>query len=118
MSRACQAIGLCRATAYRRLNPRPKPLTSARRPNHRRLSDAERTRVLEVLDSERFVDQPPREVYATLLGEGTSFVRRARCIGCFTSEELFVIGETIANAENMLFLGSKPPPQIRFGRGI
>jgi putative transposase len=27
--------------------------------------------VLELLDSERFIDQPPREVYATLLDEGT-----------------------------------------------
>jgi len=29
--------------------------------------------VLEVLDSERFLDQPPREVFATLLGEGQFF---------------------------------------------
>jgi putative transposase len=41
-----------------------------RRPNHRRLSQAEREQVLAVLDSERFIDQPPREVYATLLEEG------------------------------------------------
>jgi transposase InsO family protein len=41
-----------------------------RRPNHRRLSQAERAEVLEVLDSERFIDQPPREVYASLLEEG------------------------------------------------
>jgi putative transposase len=36
----------------------------------RALSEAERQSVLEVLHTERFVDQPPREVYATLLAEG------------------------------------------------
>jgi putative transposase len=41
------------------------------KPSHRRIPDDERAAVLEVLDSERFIDQPPREVYATLLSEGT-----------------------------------------------
>ena len=71
MNRACQALGLSRATAYRRLRPRP-PKESVRRPrSRRRMSDAEGAEVLAVLDSERFSDQPPREVYATLLSEGT-----------------------------------------------
>ena len=35
-----------------------------------KLSLAERTRVLEVLDSEEFVDQAPLQVYATLLERG------------------------------------------------
>jgi transposase InsO family protein len=34
------------------------------------LSEPEREAILEVLHSERFVDQPPAEVYATLLEEG------------------------------------------------
>jgi len=37
----------------------------------RRISDVERETILETLDSERFAEQPPREVYATLLSEGT-----------------------------------------------
>lgn len=72
MTRACQAVGLSRATAYRRLRP-PPPASAERRTGRRsmrRLSDAERTEVLAVLDSERFIDQPPREVYAALLSEG------------------------------------------------
>lgn len=36
----------------------------------RRLDAKERSRILEVLHSERFVDQAPAEVYATLLDEG------------------------------------------------
>jgi hypothetical protein len=42
--------------------PRPRPARS--------LSEVERQKVLEVLHSERFVDQSPGEVYATLLDEG------------------------------------------------
>jgi putative transposase len=71
MNRACEAVGLPRATAYRHGRPRPPRVTQPRRRSSRRMSDAERAAVLAVLDSERFVDQPPREVYATLLSEGT-----------------------------------------------
>ena len=35
-----------------------------------RLSRVERERVLEVLNSDEFVDQPPAQVYATLLERG------------------------------------------------
>ena len=71
MNRACEALGLPRATAYRRLRPpmvtcAPPPKTS-----HRRIPDGEREAILAVLDSERFIDQPPREVYGALLSEGT-----------------------------------------------
>jgi len=40
------------------------------KPSHRSVPDAERNAILTVLDSERFIDQPPREVYAKLLSEG------------------------------------------------
>jgi len=71
MSRACAAVELSRATAYRRLQPAQAAAEPPSRPHSkRRLSDGERARVLEVLDSKRFIDQPPREVYATLLTEG------------------------------------------------
>jgi putative transposase len=68
--RACQAVGLSRATAYRHLRPAPAPATRTRKRSHRRIPDATRAEILSVLDSERFIDQPPREVYATLLSEG------------------------------------------------
>jgi putative transposase len=69
-SLACRALGVARASLYRFLKPkqaqqrteRPKPLRS--------LSQAERAEVLDVLHSERFVDQAPAEVYATLLDDG------------------------------------------------
>lgn len=40
-------------------------------PSQRRIPQGEREAILAVLDSERFIDQPPREVYAALLSEGT-----------------------------------------------
>jgi len=65
---ACDGLGVSRAGLYRRRKP-AKP--SAVRSSHRALSDDERTGVLSVLNSDRFVDRAPAEVYATLLDEGT-----------------------------------------------
>jgi transposase InsO family protein len=64
----CAALGVPRATYYRRRRPQNAP--PRRRPFPRALSDAERTAVLAVLHEPRFVDLPPAEVYATLLDEG------------------------------------------------
>lgn len=66
----CEALGIPRSTVYRQLarekdpperNPRPVPT--------RALSSSERSGVLEMLHSERFVDKSPGEVFATLLDE-------------------------------------------------
>ena len=66
---ACQALGVSRATFYRRQRstpghqqPRPTPA--------RALCQAEREQVLDVLAGPRFVDRAPAEVMATLLDEG------------------------------------------------
>lgn len=68
---ACAALALPRATFYRRrASAAARPYRARPRPS-RALSDAERARVLEVLDSERFADKAPKEAYATLLDEGT-----------------------------------------------
>lgn len=71
MNRACKAVGLPRATAYRHQLPPMVTCAPPRPPSHRRIPDAERAQVLSVLDTERFIDQPPREVYGKLLSEGT-----------------------------------------------
>ncbi len=65
----CEALGASRASYYRRLQPRP--LGPRRRVRAARaLRAEERAGLLDVLNSERFVDQPPAQVYATLLDEG------------------------------------------------
>jgi putative transposase len=67
---ACRALGIARATWYRRRQT-PAPTVRRRRPHGpRALSDAERQQVRDVLYSPRFVDVAPAEVVATLLDEG------------------------------------------------
>ena len=65
---ACEALGVSRATFYRRQEPtapqQPRPTPA------RALSTEERQAVLNELDSDRFVDRAPGEVGATLLDEG------------------------------------------------
>ena len=70
MNVACEALGVSRATAYRHLWPRARVEREPRDPSPRRIPDSERQAILSVLDSKRFVDQPPREVYGALLSEG------------------------------------------------
>jgi putative transposase len=69
---ACQVVGLPRGSYYRAQEPvvptTPSPVRE-RPPSPRALTPDEKTRVCEVLNSERFQDQAPREVYATLLDE-------------------------------------------------
>lgn len=68
--RACDALGCSRASHYRRrrapLHGPPEP----RARSHRALQPAEETEILETLNSERFCDQAPAQVWATLLDEG------------------------------------------------
>ena len=63
---ALLALGLSRATYYRRGQARP---AAVKKPSPRALSSAERVTVLEVLHEPRFVDLAPAQVYATLLDE-------------------------------------------------
>lgn len=65
---ACAALGVSRASLYRRRRPRPAPVAGRSHP--RALGAEEQAAVLEALRSERFVDKAPAEVYATLLDEG------------------------------------------------
>jgi len=66
---AAGLTGVSRATATRRrARTAPGPRTAVEPAN--RLSRVERERVLEVLNSDEFVDQPPAQVYATLLERG------------------------------------------------
>jgi putative transposase len=69
VKRACQALGVPRSSLYRARQPRP-PAKPRPKPS-RTLSAAERAEVRAMLNSERFQDAAPRQVYATLLDEGT-----------------------------------------------
>jgi hypothetical protein len=62
MTLACEALGLSRATVYRRARHAANSRVIRGRRSHRRIADTERAAILALLDSERFIDQPPREV--------------------------------------------------------
>ncbi|CAN97029.1 transposase [Sorangium cellulosum So ce56] len=70
IAQACTALGVSRATLYRQTQPAKPPALPRSAPSPRRLSAPERQAVLDVLHSDEFVDQPPPEVYATLLSRG------------------------------------------------
>jgi putative transposase len=66
-------MGVARATAYRSLWPKPgvEKQDKIGRTIPRALHIEGRKEVLGILNSERFVDKSPQEVYTTLLDEGT-----------------------------------------------
>jgi putative transposase len=66
---ACDVLQVPRSSVYRARQPQPAP--RPRSEPVRALSDMERETVHRMLNSERFADQAPHEVYATLLDEGT-----------------------------------------------
>jgi putative transposase len=72
MRAACAALGHSRATYYRRHRQSPPAARPSRErlPQPRALSEAERTAVVGVLHDERYVDQAPASIYASLLDEG------------------------------------------------
>lgn len=68
---ACQVLNVPRSSLYRARHPAqksPAPSIPHAKPA-RALSKAEKAEIRNVLNSERFQDQSPREVYATLLDE-------------------------------------------------
>ena len=69
---ACEALGVSRATLYRRRRP---PVRSAHAPPtpRRALRPHERQLVLDALHSQRFIDKAPAQVWATLLDEGVYY---------------------------------------------
>jgi putative transposase len=68
VSAACRALSVPRSSLYRAQQPKQEP--SPRPTPPRALSLEERAEVRAVLNSKRFWDCAPREVYATLLDEG------------------------------------------------
>ena len=67
---ACDALRVPRSSLYASRQP-PVVKERAAAPSPRALRAEEKGAVHQTLDSERFQDQAPREVYATLLDEGT-----------------------------------------------
>jgi putative transposase len=73
----CAAVGLPRATYYRRRQPKPAAKTPRPAPP-RALTPEERDKVLAVLRSAEHVDQAPASVYAKLLDEDKQYLCSVR----------------------------------------
>lgn len=67
VKRACEVLDVARSSLYDARQPEQSP--SPRPPSERALSQEERGTVRDVLNSDRFVNSTPRQVYATLLDE-------------------------------------------------
>ena len=70
VTRACKALGYPRSSLYRSRQPKPANKQRNRPTPSRALSELERTKVRDLLNDERFQDNSPHQVYATLLDEG------------------------------------------------
>jgi putative transposase len=71
LNAACDALDVSRASLYRARHPvAPSQNVRRRAPNPRRLDEVERQRLLDTMHLPEFADQPPTEVYASLLGRG------------------------------------------------
>ncbi len=68
VSQAFASFGVPRSRYYRRQQPKAEAGTPSR--SRRALGEQEKTQVRQLLNSERFCDASPRQVYATLLDEG------------------------------------------------
>ena len=68
LKQACRVLKVPRSRVYRARQPQTQP--TARPQPASALSGEERDQVRQVLNSQRFQDKPPRQVYATLLDEG------------------------------------------------
>jgi putative transposase len=67
---ACQELGVPRSSWYRARTSQTNDKAKSRPTPKRALKPEEKTQVRDILNSDRFADCAPREVYATLLDEG------------------------------------------------
>jgi len=67
---ACKGLGIPRSTFYDRKKRKEKGESQIRPKPARALSEEERSKVLSELNSPRFMDKSPAEVWASLLDEG------------------------------------------------
>jgi putative transposase len=67
IAEACRVLSVPRSSVYRARQPQTEP--SPRPTPPRALSEEEKAEIRAILNSERFCDSSPREVYATLLDE-------------------------------------------------
>jgi putative transposase len=106
--RACEALSVPRSHFYRLQKPVAATASRAhlKTPSPRALSLPEKAMVLQLLNSERFQDQAPREMYATLLDEGL-YVCHWRSMYRFLAEK-----QQVSERRNQLAHPPAPKPEL------
>lgn len=74
VSQACAVVDVTRSSFYRSRQPENTSIAAPRPIPKRALSQSERDNVRDVLNSERFLDQSPYQVYATLLDDEQTYL--------------------------------------------
>ncbi len=116
LSQACQGLGVPRSSYYHAQQPKPE---ATMRPKPKRaLSDAEKIKLRDLLNSDRFCDRSPRQIYATLLDEGVTCVTGARCIGFWPKSTRFESGVMCFVTLTTRSRSFLPGVRMSFGRGI
>ena len=72
--RVCEVLAVARSSFYRACNPQPAKVNRPRSLSARALTAAERATVRDTLNSERFADKSPYQVYATLLDDDQAYL--------------------------------------------
>ena len=116
---ACRALNVPRASLYRHLRPIKPTAPPAPRPSPpRALASAEHQRVLEVLNSQRFCDKPPAEVFATPLDEGTDLCSIRTIYRILEQASELSERRDQLRHPNYQKTPLRPPAQVRSGVGI
>ena len=111
---AAVLVGVVRATATRR--PRTPVVTGTRVPVNK-LTGAERAEILAVVNSPRFVDLPPIQIYAHLLDEGVYLGSISTIYRVLTENAQVKERRRLARHPARAIPSSSPPAQGRCTRG-
>jgi len=105
---ACEALDVPRSSLYAARQPKPQPPAepAAKAPPPNALTPAEKTAVLAELNSQRFADQTPYEIYAQLLDE--------QCYLCSLRTYYRVLAENqaVGDRRRQLRHPARKPPQV------
>lgn len=70
-TKACDVIGLSRASFYRHKNPKNiEKKTKSKGKNFRAYTDEQKTNILDIMNSQEYCDKAPAQIYAKLLDSG------------------------------------------------
>lgn len=106
LSAACDALGVARSSLYARRHPASARTPRPSRPPSNALTVPEKTAVLAELNSVRFADQTPYEVYPQLLDEGR-YLCSLRSMYRFLAEN-----QAVHDRRDQLRHPVRPAPQV------